>query len=521
MLSVPTMCDAATDTTNPQAVEERISKIRAALSTGDAATSLTHALRLLDAARADGDAALECEALIHAAAACSAVDDVEGTVRWLEQARPLAEQSSDAKRNFDIDNLLGNVLATIEEFERSFEASRRSIDTALAAGNEHWQRIAQSNLASRWIGVGERERKCGSEAKAREAFNHCVTLCRPLLVYARSGGHLQMEFAALANLGSALQQLGQGDEALVALLHSDALAERAGMVPSRANTALYKARLAAERGDIAAARRAAHEGLDIGRIHDNRMSCAELHGFLCELEEREGNVATALAHCRSHHLAWVACSSQAAADRSCMLAVQLRTERALADAAAERAKTYTLSTANQRLLAQAEVLTEQAQQDPLTGLANRRRLDAQLALQHADAVSRAVPLCVAMVDLDHFKRINDAHSHAVGDAVLHRVGLLLQTQCRGGDIAARYGGEEFVVLLNNVGLPRALVICERVRQVIEAFEWAGIAPGLTVTASIGVCDIALAASPAAGLTVADKLLYQAKTQGRNRVVGAA
>jgi diguanylate cyclase len=126
---------------------------------------------------------------------------------------------------------------------------------------------------------------------------------------------------------------------------------------------------------------------------------------------------------------------------------------------------------------------------------------------------------VALLDVDHFKRVNDRFSHGVGDEVLRRLAALLSAQCRSNDFAARYGGEEFALVLHDVGVTRAETICERVRAAVEAFAWNQIAAGLAVTISIGLADVAAASSVADGLSEADRRLYQAKACGRNRVVG--
>jgi diguanylate cyclase (GGDEF)-like protein len=120
---------------------------------------------------------------------------------------------------------------------------------------------------------------------------------------------------------------------------------------------------------------------------------------------------------------------------------------------------------------------------------------------------------IALIDVDHFKRVNDQHSHQVGDQVLRELAALLRAACRAGDIAARYGGEEFAVLFTDVAEAEALEAAERIRRLVEDFAWATVAAGLNVTVSIGV------ASGPDLLALADRRLYQAKDAGRNRVVG--
>ena len=161
-------------------------------------------------------------------------------------------------------------------------------------------------------------------------------------------------------------------------------------------------------------------------------------------------------------------------------------------------------------------LRNQAIRDPLTGLYNRRFLDETLERLSLDARRRRVPLAAIMIDLDHFKRLNDQHGHAAGDTVLRGVSLAILAMLRSTDIACRYGGEELAVLLPDCPLEMAMAKAEQLRAAI-----AGLPPGpsgATVTASLGVSVIPDACNTASGLlSSADAALYKAKKNGRNRV----
>jgi diguanylate cyclase (GGDEF)-like protein len=137
----------------------------------------------------------------------------------------------------------------------------------------------------------------------------------------------------------------------------------------------------------------------------------------------------------------------------------------------------------------------------------------------AEAEAARSPLALAMLDLDHFKQINDRFGHLVGDQVLVTVAQMLRERLRGTDLLARTGGEEFLAVLPDATPARAREVCERIRAHMEAHDWSGIAPGLKVTVSIG-----LASSPpceeAVLMARADAALYRAKAGGRNRIEGA-
>ena len=168
----------------------------------------------------------------------------------------------------------------------------------------------------------------------------------------------------------------------------------------------------------------------------------------------------------------------------------------------------------------AERYREQALRDPLTGLHNRRYVDDHLPASVALAAETRSPLTVAVVDVDHFKRINDTLSHDVGDDVLVTVAdLLRRTQQTLSDtgFVARMGGEEFLVVLPGVGAGQAADRLEALRQAVGLHPWQPVTGRLPVTVSIGATTTLGDDAPAALLARADRMLYAAKNAGRNRV----
>jgi diguanylate cyclase (GGDEF)-like protein len=159
----------------------------------------------------------------------------------------------------------------------------------------------------------------------------------------------------------------------------------------------------------------------------------------------------------------------------------------------------------------------EAATDALTGLPNRRSLDALLQSWLSGPTPRK--LALLMLDIDHFKQINDQHGHACGDAALRAFAERTRAQLRDGDHCARYGGEEFVVLLPGAGLERALEIAERLRRAVEGQPLLS-SPLVNNTVSIGVTVVGPQDQAASLLERADAALYRAKSEGRNRVCGA-
>ena len=164
-----------------------------------------------------------------------------------------------------------------------------------------------------------------------------------------------------------------------------------------------------------------------------------------------------------------------------------------------------------------DLLARKAMIDGLTGLWNRAYFETRLNTELSLARRTRQPLSCLMIDLDHFKQLNDAHGHPFGDEVLRTVGQLLGETCRVEDVVCRYGGEEFVILAPNTLAARATELGERIRVALESFNWTCRGGVVKVTASIGVADLRNSPPPSI-LELADAALYQAKHGGRNRVV---
>jgi two-component system chemotaxis response regulator CheY len=166
-----------------------------------------------------------------------------------------------------------------------------------------------------------------------------------------------------------------------------------------------------------------------------------------------------------------------------------------------------------QLARQNALLAELAATDELTGAKNRRRFREDLDLFFAQANRLGLPLSVIMLDIDHFKRYNDAFGHPAGDHVLQQVGRMLRSTVRGHDVVARYGGEEFVVLLPATSAADAFEVAERLRGSIAGHDW----PHRAVTASFGVATYGPDTPDAVALVErADRALYASKEAGRNR-----
>jgi diguanylate cyclase (GGDEF)-like protein len=164
---------------------------------------------------------------------------------------------------------------------------------------------------------------------------------------------------------------------------------------------------------------------------------------------------------------------------------------------------------------------ESGDRDPLTGLLTRRFLDEHLASVLERSARSGSPTTAVFVDLDRFKSINDGFGHAVGDDVLRQVARLLAFSVREGEACVRYGGEELLVIAEGASEEQAAALGERLREAVVAHDWSRIAKGLAVTVSCGIAERGPDEASRDWLERADRALYRAKHDGRNRVVRAS
>lgn len=182
-----------------------------------------------------------------------------------------------------------------------------------------------------------------------------------------------------------------------------------------------------------------------------------------------------------------------------------------------KARNQELNSAMGELSTAMETIRGLASRDELTGISNRRHLLEMLALEFKRYQRAQAPFSIAMIDVDHFKQVNDRYGHQAGDQVLRSIAERVQGSLRNTDCFGRYGGEEFMVILPQTPLSGAKVKAERVRRDVESLRFPDIAPDFHVTVSIGLAEFHDASIDDATRR-ADALLYRAKQAGRNQVM---
>jgi diguanylate cyclase (GGDEF)-like protein len=327
------------------------------------------------------------------------------------------------------------------------------------------------------------------------------------------------------DIGRIHERAGDDPRALACYVHSRELIAQVGDRIYEPETLMRLGALRVRMGEVEAGLADLHHALGSAEAQGARQHVYAVHEALAEAYETTGDTARALEHHRAFHAVWREVFSTETNLRIQNARVRSEVQQTQREAEILREKNEALTRADEekarlldQLREQAAELERQTREDALTGVSNRRHLDVLLQAEWERALRFGRAMTVAMVDIDHFKQINDRFSHAVGDEVLRTVARILRENTRGVDAVARYGGEEFCLVLVETGLDAGAHLCERLRSLVASYDWSAVRPNLAVTISIGVAAMAAdTEAPDALLAAADVRLYAAKHAGRNRV----
>jgi diguanylate cyclase (GGDEF)-like protein len=437
-----------------------------------------------------------------------APDAVETAARAMNLADASAAPAAIARAQMT----MGLVLFMAREPDKALPFCERAV--AISREAELSFPVAMINLAEAIMLSGAQAGLRGDHATLAAAVARAVDLSREALAQARAAGDGWLERLALNNIADYSLRIGDVATAAAALAEVPAAAGEP-TVRCQSQHFVARAKLLAAQGDLAGAERDLEACLAVLAEADYLEIEVMCHGELANVLERMGRFAEALAAHRRFHAGFERMASEGAQRLARMAAHETET-RALRDAAGQaQSLAASLVRTNAALAREAERLARVSRQDDLTGLPNRRQLE--MVLQELGA--GGTPYALAMLDVDFFKQINDSFSHAVGDAVLRKIGWIFARLARRSDLVVRYGGEEFALVLRTADAGLVARVCERLRAGVEAANWAAVQDGLAVTVSVGIALSKEADGPAAVLRLADARLYEAKGHGRNCVVG--
>ena len=417
------------------------------------------------------------------------------------EAVVLARAAEDPVLQVRIANTLGAVLNDIGRLPESVQVLEEGLRAARGFPAEAVVLRLRANLAlalARWALREHDERQ--PEDQWRRRAERAVEVLRPALDAWRAQERWSQLSGVLDNLAVAYLVLGRLADAHAALDEAERL-----MAPETAHHSLVffscvRARAHLMAGEPALALQAIARGRAAADGRGGHVYIDELFRLMSLAHEARGELREALdAHKRFHELR-TGLVLERAEQQASALAVALNTERALRQVSEERDR--------------AERAHREARHDQLTGLANRRRFDEFLAGVLPRA-SEANPVSLVLVDLDHFKSINDRYRHLAGDAALRWVATHLQAQSRQTDLPARLGGDEFALVLM-APLAVAHQVCTRLRVAV-AQRAAELPPEVTIRLSAGIAEAGAPCDPLHLFRRADEALYAAKAAGRDAV----
>jgi diguanylate cyclase (GGDEF)-like protein len=468
--------------------------------------------------------------------------DLMGAIKTFLQVQKLCHTLGDLKAEADALNNLAIVYGYVGDHTSSLESYMQSLSLAGQIGSRQAEMKALLNIATLYL----------DQAKPSEALEY---LQQCLLLRSKEDPHTYA--LALSNFARAYAALEEYPQALVYGLEGLALMEQLEDLASASYVLDALGHIYVQLGDFTAARahleRSLHVKCQVGDpkgqaetklllaklfelqdakdealkvLHDALQIASEIgasteiyksHQSLAHLYESKGDYEQAFWHLEQYIKVKEKLSNDVSAQRLQSLQIKFETEQTEKEKEIYRLQNVELAHMNTELKRLSDSLAQQANEDALTGLFNRRRLEQEFEKEFSRARRVEGKLTVMICDIDNFKQVNDRFSHQVGDQVLIRVAAILKTSIRAIDVVARYGGEEFVALFPDTATPDAFYIANRLREAIEKSPWHEIHPELRVTLSLGLCDDTAVADGYAMIRQADDKLYEAKRSGKNRV----
>jgi diguanylate cyclase (GGDEF)-like protein len=443
-------------------------------------------------------------------------DAVASMLRSLETARSLKLSTLE----INIYNSLGSALIAAKRTDEAARFLAAGIELAQASDNRSLltKLLLNQSLLAKQRGD---ELSITDEALGQAEYAKGLAQVTRALELARTLGNPYDEAHCLGQTGTMLRLLHNHAEADGILAQTLELGRKLNEPHVQAEALVERGASLVAQGRLQGAQQCLSEAIVLARRIAARGVLAEACESLSRVLEQAGDYQRSLALYKEFHSVREAelAGSRKHAATAAQLWLDFQDANRRASQFKERAES--LAADHAALARKAKVLTEVSQQDPLTGLLNRRGLETRIDSLVAASDANDVPLTVALIDVDLFKRINDTFSHTFGDAVLRRVAAVIRDHCRQDDLPVRYGGDEFLLVLAGADLELGTRVLQRLKQASDAHTWDKDCKGLKVTLSIGIATRPRKGTIAATIAAADKALYQAKASGRDRIATSA
>ncbi|WP_424950683.1 tetratricopeptide repeat protein [Deinococcus sp.] len=479
--------------------------------------ALGHLVNGLDIGVAYSDLGLQADCANFMAGVYNSLADYDKATDQLSVVLRIAREQQDRQREAHCLHNLGFV-STVS---RSLDNAQKYLSESLAAYREIGDHVGETTAMGSYASL----------AFEQGDYRLAVRLATQAASEAKLHGQAHVEAIAKSTAGKAHAKLAQYDPAEALQKEALEYAVFAGHRESQAWSLYELGQVYQGRADGVQAHGVYVEALGLAQELNTKELEMKTYRSLSELRAEAGDAASALDYYQKHHAVELEIFSQEASLKTRALMVQMEVERVKSDAQIYKLRSIELASANEALERanaeksglvnmledQSKLLKRQLSEDGLTGLYNRKHIEGVLQHEFWQQKSSSQLLCIAMVDLDHFKQINDRFSHLAGDQVLRVVAQLFTHACRPSDSIGRYGGEEFLFVFPGTTLEQGRMVCERVQAAIRDYDWNQVHPGLKVTLSIGLVADLSVPNHERLISRADTKLYEAKNSGRDRI----
>ena len=432
------------------------------------------------------------------------LENFDEAIDFLKRALQYVRESGDPAREAEVLTTLGTVFSAIGDHAQAMDYFRRAL--LLQEGQEvgRSKGVTLNNLAYAQIMLGDTDEAVRNALAGIQIFHEL--------------GLISPEASVLDTLGNAYFARGEFDRAEEILQRCLSIAREISSERLEMESMLNLGRVYFQRGLLDQAGTFFEQALNIAEERQLNIYKYKYHEMLAKIYEQQGALTEALQHYKGFHSAMDLAQAEAAKYRMDNLKILYQVEKTRKEAEVLWLYNRALEREIDERLRERVELQKLATTDPLTSLYNRKHFFTLGEYEFEMARQNETPLSLIMLDIDHFKLLNDQFGHSTGDLVLVEVARLLFGNARKGDICCRYGGEEFILLLPNADLERGQEVAERVRQVVAATSFQIASENVRITASLGVAqadrtDVDLMAV----LARADEALYHAKSKGRNQI----
>ncbi|MFS8055002.1 diguanylate cyclase [Rhizobium sp. BR 317] len=482
------------------------------LQIGKAELGITHVRKAVDFWKSNGEPIQEAYARAYLGWLFLELGLPEEAIEEATRALDLADRTDDPRVQSLATNVIGIIFWYNKQPDRAILISERAVELARSIGDKTFECWWLINLGGAHSEGGYIAQSLGQQEEGHLKLVRALELTEQALDISIEIGDRWAARICLGNEADYYSHLGEHDKALQCMVRYQAFQENS-YVRDRQQYLYTLGQIHINGGNFVEARSLLLEALDLIGDGGSFDSYIQIYLYLSQAYEGLGQFDLALETHKKFHHAYLQNSAERTQQRARLAEIYYETKRFKEVAETETKRADTLEASYQKLQEETDILASAVYLDALTGLYNRKYLDSRFK----ELESENRPYSIAMLDVDHFKSINDNFSHMIGDQVLSAIGTILRNQLRITDQAIRFGGEEFIVLL--AGPPRgAADVCERLRSAVEHWDWSEICNGLQVTISIGVAGTLSANAPNEILEIADQNLYAAKRGGRNQVV---